>query len=551
MVNPFVKLTIAGGCVLGGVAFPPLLAGEGIVWGTALATALGSVAAGNAANVVDALLDGEGQISLENQDLTKAVGKAIAAVITLAAKQYPGKTRQYLEKIAAQAKDNWVKIAQQELTQHRYPELREAKLDQFLTPEEYQLTQQGNLTDTEWSDIFIRLNMKACKGGGFPIPAEVRQQVAELLHTTFPKALRETLKEDFANDGKAFAGLTLQLLTGMQAQLSQLQANQEGVNVEEFSQILQQFQELETQLRGSVSQQQAFFTEISGRIDSGFAEVCQRLGVMETQITQLLQGLEKTLESLVAEIRSHFDVANPHLSLAEWRSIAELMLAERQALTANPAFKRVDIYVPLALVERRQTQQRKPGLSLENREEGEREEERMTPIAEDEFFDRVLRQGKSPKSQGRRIAVIGEPGSGKTTRLRAIADWILAEHLGIPIWIELAQFTEPTLVDYLEKWLKSAGVEGAIASLQDHKEHLWLLMDGLDERVARIERPHVSQLLTGWMGLGRVIITCRVNVWEADRNAFSGFDVYRNLPFEADQMETFIRRFFAQSDREQ
>ncbi|CDM97231.1 hypothetical protein ARTHRO_50200 [Limnospira indica PCC 8005] len=32
-----------------------------------------------------------------------------------------------------------------------------------------------------------------------------------------------------------------------------------------------------------------------------------------------------------------------------------------------------------------------------------------------------------------------------------------------------------------------------------------------------------------------------MNVWEADKNAFSGFDVYPNLPFEAEQMETFIR----------
>ncbi|XDE61523.1 signal transduction protein with Nacht domain protein [Arthrospira platensis BEA 1257B] len=266
--------------------------------------------------------------------------------------------------------------------------------------------------------------------------------------------------------------------------------------------------------RRNLTQQQAFFREISGTIESGFAEVCQRFGVMETQITQLLQGLERTLESLVEEIRSHFDAANPHLSLAEWRAIAELMLPNRQVfLTANPAFKRVDVYVPLALVELYPTKERKPGLSLENREQWEREEERMTPISEDEFFNRVLRQGKTPQSQGRRIAVIGEPGSGKTTRLQAIADWILAENLGIPIWVDLAQFTQPTLVDYLENWLKSAGVEGAIA-----------------------ERG------------GSRIAFCRVNVWEPDKNAFSGFDVYRNLPFQSEQMETLIRGLFAQSD---
>ncbi|MFP4007734.1 MAG: NTPase, partial [Spirulinaceae cyanobacterium] len=266
-----VKLTIGSGCVLGGLAFPPLLAGEGIAWGVVLATTLASVTAGNTANAIDALTerrDGD-RVSLENEDLTRAVGKAIAAVITLAAESHRGKTRRYLEKIAAKAKDNWVIIAQEELAQKRYPELREAQLDQFLTPEEYQLTQQGNLKDTEWGDIFIRLNMAACKGGGFPIPADVRAEVAELLYTTFPKALRETLKEDFANDGKAFAGLTLQLLTGMQAQLSQLRTDSTGVDTAELTRILQQFQEMETQLQGSITQQQAFFSHIADNINSG------------------------------------------------------------------------------------------------------------------------------------------------------------------------------------------------------------------------------------------------------------------------------------------
>ena len=121
---------------------------------------------------------------------------------------------------------------------------------------------------------------------------------------------------------------------------------------------------------------------------------------METQITELLQGLERTLERLVAEIRSQFDVANPHLSLAEWRAIAELMLAERQELTANPAFKRVDIYVPLALVERRQVKEGKLGQRLDNREQWEREEETMTPIAEDAFFYSGFAAGEKSEKSG-------------------------------------------------------------------------------------------------------------------------------------------------------
>ena len=45
-------------------------------------------------------------------------------------------------------------------------------------------------------------------------------------------------------------------------------------------------------------------------------------------------------------------------------------------------------------------------------------------------------------SQGRKIAIIGEPGSGKTTRLQKIADWILEQDLGLPIWINFADLSK-------------------------------------------------------------------------------------------------------------
>jgi predicted NACHT family NTPase len=111
-----------------------------------------------------------------------------------------------------------------------------------------------------------------------------------------------------------------------------------------------------------------------------------------------------------------------------------------------------EIYVPLAIVER------KPSKPPSRDRPEEKEEEKLIPIAEERFFEDVLRQGQSEISQGRKIAIIGEPGSGKTTRLQKIADWILEQDLGLPIWVSLADLTQPTITQYIEDiWLKQTG----------------------------------------------------------------------------------------------
>ncbi|MGE5660305.1 MAG: NACHT domain-containing protein [Actinomycetota bacterium] len=228
-----------------------------------------------------------------------------------------------------------------------------------------------------------------------------------------------------------------------------------------------------------------------------------------------------------------------------WQEICRQNLPLQKQLTTNPytnAYGETrqldDIYVPLAIVER------KP-LKLPSRNQLEKEEEKLIPIAEERFFEDVLRQGKSQISQGRRIAIIGEPGSGKTTRLQKIAYEILDKGLGLPIWIDLAGLTQPTITQYLEEiWLKPTGKSLTIDELTQQKERIWLLLDGLDEMTSRVEMRHVWALLGGWVQAARVVVTCRVNVWEADKNAFSGFDVFRNLPFEVEQVELFIRRWF-------
>ncbi len=230
----------------------------------------------------------------------------------------------------------------------------------------------------------------------------------------------------------------------------------------------------------------------------------------------------------------------------DWREICGQMLAEQKQLTTN-AFtnadgvnlQREEIYVPLAIVER------KPPKPQPRNPQEEKEEEKLIPIAEESFFEEVLRSGQS-SSQGRRIAVIGDPGSGKTTRLQKIADWILEQGLGLPLWVSLADLTQPTIAQYIEEfWLKQTGVSLTIEALTQQKDQIWLLLDGVDEMTSRVETRHVSALVGGWLQAVRVVVTCRVNVWEADKNAFSGFDVFRNLEFSPEQVRDYIRCWFA------
>jgi len=61
----------------------------------------------------------------------------------------------------------------------------------------------------------------------------------------------------------------------------------------------------------------------------------------------------------------------------------------------------------------------------------------------------------------------------------------------------------------------------------------------------------VRDLLEGWISASRVIVTCRVNVWEASLNALDQFETYRIGQFSPEQIEAFIKNWFAQSNPDQ
>ena len=312
-----------------------------------------------------------------------------------------------------------------------------------------------------------------------------------------------------------------------------------------FARIYDHFVE---QLKINERAYRAFELEYLPAINASLTEI----GLGQEQVALTMTDMFSVVNRTDQNVQKIINILNPKsLTLEDWQEICRQNLAQQKQLTTNPftnaygVTPKLDkVYVRLAIVEHKSP---KPPSRNQQEEEKEQEEEKIIPITEEGFFEDVLRQGKSENSQGRKIAIIGEPGSGKTTRLQKIADWILKEDLGLPIWVSLADLTQPTITQYIEEiWLKQTGQNFTIDVLTEQKHRIWLLLDGLDEMTSRVENRHVSALLGGWVQDARVVVTCRVNVWEADKNAFSGFDVFRNLEYNPEQVTEYIYDWFAE-----
>ncbi|WP_254173597.1 HEAT repeat domain-containing protein [Planktothrix pseudagardhii] len=279
-----------------------------------------------------------------------------------------------------------------------------------------------------------------------------------------------------------------------------------------------------------------------------------------------------------------------------WHQICESRLdAYEERFLKNNPLTGINFYVPLGLVEPKREQEKRQKQEV-NPEDGSdfyqlaETEITKTYSEPNQFFEEVLRQGNS-KSKGQRLAVIGEPGAGKTTLLYQIARWILQENLGYPILIRLADVDKP-IRDYLtQNWLRDAtpsltgvssewvaGFERLIRPLPnpplkgegtgkhggtnsprlagegsgERSTPVYLLLDAVDEM--GITSPLVTinqQLAEGWTQGLRVVLTCRLNVWEGEKNALRDFDVYRNLDFNSQQIQEFIEQWFNDASQSQ
>jgi HEAT repeat protein/transcriptional regulator with XRE-family HTH domain/energy-coupling factor transporter ATP-binding protein EcfA2 len=302
-----------------------------------------------------------------------------------------------------------------------------------------------------------------------------------------------------------------------------------------------------------------------------FVEISERLGLDWDAIAYIEEDPTIKVEASLPSDSTQEGKSKKKSLGIDWRQICRNMLEaqNQRRLTTNPltagdgvAFELDEIYVPLGLVERKQ--QRRVGGDISPEQgsrvyEPETEDEIVKTFQNEQFFEQVLRPRRS-----KRIAIIGEPGAGKTTLLQKIAAWVLDNTEDMPIWISLADLQGKSLKEYLLcDWLEAATrkvrvteeMQEALGELFN-SGRMWLLLDGVDEMAVGVGVQGVAPLqlianqITGWVADSRVVLTCRLNVWDAGKNALEAFETYRNLDFSygdthtPDQVGQYIRRWF-------
>ncbi|MBV5261434.1 NACHT domain-containing protein [Synechococcus moorigangaii CMS01] len=229
---------------------------------------------------------------------------------------------------------------------------------------------------------------------------------------------------------------------------------------------------------------------------------------------------------------------NKHLRL-DWAVLCREALQTQ--LTSNPLtagdgflFELGELYVPLGVVPQAAT------------------EEDVVYQPQD-FFAKYLSQ------DGGRLAIIGEPGAGKTTFLQQLALGLAAADR-LPVWIPLGALGGRSLENYLlTVWLPQVFKQFTVAptvvtefvALVQAKR-VWFLLDGLDEMGENPSQmsAQLAQALQGWLGNGTVVLTCRRSIWEMGKNALADCTIYCCQRFDeqpaANQVQTFIQNWFRQ-----
>jgi tetratricopeptide (TPR) repeat protein len=291
-------LTTFVAIVAGGVACPliPALQGIGLLQ---CVSEIGTGLAGNIfASDLGAIADSLGQEDiLSNHDLTKAVGLAVGFLLeSVAASEQYRSFEKPLKKLAKATPKKWLKLAEANRNGeiNLIDPIQEEELVNLFSQTHADFFNQQPLTPAAWESL---LKDRLCPEVGITLPPDVITGVAQILAEKFPKALREVLKRDAEQGGKAFGGLMLSLLGQILATLRD--QPQQTANLEPIQAGLAEIKNLQNDHTEQ-------FKKLGTEMESGFDAVLQQLGITQAQIQELRGWLSEELQTLQETITAGF-----------------------------------------------------------------------------------------------------------------------------------------------------------------------------------------------------------------------------------------------------
>jgi DNA-binding XRE family transcriptional regulator len=309
-------------------------------------------------------------------------------------------------------------------------------------------------------------------------------------------------------------------------------------------------------------------------------KIANEMGISDKTLRECLKGTPKDLTTVLAiaknlglkiedivdseDLKRVRGEPKPETLQINWREVCQKMLQKQQnqqqlRRQITELKHEIEIFVPLGLIQPKPAR-RKEEIPFFDAAEGMRQyelksEEITKQYEYQQFINEVIGQ------QTKNLAIIGEPGAGKTTWLSKIGEYLADKSdYPSPIFINLSRLDNRTLKDYLlHTWLEEAlefipsqitVTPALVADFQQQfkDKRVWLLLDGVDE-MKTTENSPLSQLnsqLEGWLTWTRVILTCRLNVWQT--NPIANFDYYRTLVFSDVQVRDFIQQWYEKAE---
>ncbi len=243
----------------------------GVLGASVLSTIVANLAGGITANELGArLLDRLSQSTniLENHDLTKAAGEAIALLIRAAAKsdelidiaernnlRYP---EAELTQIADKAADYWLKINTSAAALSTRLQISEAQLAKIFSPDAGEFAKVTALECEDWEKFLS--DWLASENKSFD--TAIVKAIASELQVKFPRAFREVLKQDAAAGGQKFAAMlfnlhaeTLSVLKELGLQSGEIRQKLEALATkEQICQLVAHLESIELGIRDDLAQ---------------------------------------------------------------------------------------------------------------------------------------------------------------------------------------------------------------------------------------------------------------------------------------------------------